>query len=152
MPDEEFNFDDIDKMLAPIDKEANKAAMIEKLNGSFATGATPFIDFTQAYVFLVFPSPDGKEWNELSFIREDGNLTKSKQDPETAVHDIKEEIVRGLSEFVEINVPQITGIATTHAKDPKAFIAEVIKVLPPSTPILRSKADLPKIIDLVKTA
>ncbi len=151
MPDEEFNFDDIDKMLAPIDKPANKAAMIEKLNQSFVGGVIPFIDFTQAYVFLVF-SADGKEWNELSFMREDGNLTKSKQDPETAVHDIKEEIVRGLSEFVEINVPQVTGIATKFAKDPKGFIAEIIKVLPTSTPILRSQAELAKVIDLVKTA
>ncbi len=151
MPDE-LNFDDIDKMLAPIDKDANKAAMVEKLNAAFAGGVTPFIDYTQAYVFLVFPTPDGKEWNELSFIREDGNLTKSKQDPETAVHDIKEEIVRGLSEFVEINVTQVNGIATTHAKDPKAFIAEMIKVLPPSAPVLRSQADLPKVIEMVTTA
>jgi hypothetical protein len=152
MPDEEFNFDDIDKMLAPIDKAANKATMIEKLNSSFTGGVIPFIDFTQAYVFLVYPTPDGKEWNEFSFMREDGNLSKSKQDPETAVHDIKEEIIRGLSEFVEINVTQVTGIATKFAKDPKAFIAEIIKALPPSTPILRSQAELPKVIDLVKTA
>nr|MDO8088048.1 hypothetical protein [Candidatus Sigynarchaeum springense] len=151
MPDE-FNFDDIDKMLAPIDKEANKAEMIGKLNAAFASGMIPFIDFTQSYVFLVFPTPDGKEWNEFSFIREDGNLTKSKQDPETAVHDIKEEIVRGLSEFVEINVNQVTGIANTYAKDPKAFISEMIKVLPASAPVLRSQADLPKVIDMVKSA
>ncbi|MEX2680592.1 MAG: hypothetical protein Q6373_003280 [Candidatus Sigynarchaeota archaeon] len=151
MPDE-FNFDDIDKMLAPIDKEANKAEMIAKLNAAFASGATPFIDYTQSYVYLVFPTPDGKEWNELSFIREDGNLTKSKQDPETAVHDIKEEIVRGLSEVTDINVNQITSIATTYAKDPKSFIAEMIKILPPSAPVLRSQADLPKVIDMVKSA
>ncbi|MBN2153014.1 MAG: hypothetical protein JW839_16295 [Candidatus Lokiarchaeota archaeon] len=151
MPDE-FNFDDIDKMLAPIDKDANKAEMLEKLNAAFASGMTPFIDFTQAYVFLVFPTPDGKEWNEISFMREDGNLTKSKQDPETAVHDIKEEIVRGLSEFVEINVTEVTGVATTHAKDPKAFIAEMIKVLPASAPVLRSQAEIQKVIDMVKSA
>ncbi|NMC05006.1 MAG: hypothetical protein GYA24_07340 [Candidatus Lokiarchaeota archaeon] len=152
MPEEEFNFDDIDKMLAPIDKEANKVAMIEKLNAAFTTGTIPFIDFTQAYVFLVYPTADGKEWNELSFMREDGNLSKSKQDPETAVHDIKEEIVRGLSEFVEINVNQVTAIATKHAKDPKAFIAEIVATLPASTPILRSQVELPKVIDLVKSA
>ncbi len=152
MPDE-LNFNDIDKMLAPIDKDANKAAMIEKLNAAFSSGMTPFIDYTQSYVYLVFPAtPDGKEWNELSFIREDGNLTKSKQDPETAVHDIKEEIVRGLSEFVEINVNQVTGFANTHAKDPKAFISEMIKVLPASAPVLRNQADLPKVIDMVKSA
>ncbi len=150
MPDE-LNFDDIDKLRAPIDKPANKAAMIEKLNTAFAGGVIPFIDYTESYVFLVFSS-DGKEWNELSFIREDGNLTKSKQDSETAVHDIKEEIVRGLSEFAEINVNQVTGIANAHAKDPKAFIEKMIKVLPASAPVLRSQADLPKIIDMVKSA
>jgi hypothetical protein len=150
MPD--FDFDAIDKMLAPIDKQQNKTAMIEKLQGSFASGVTPFIDYCQAYVFLVFPTPDGKEWNELSFMREDGNFTKSKQDPDTALHDIKEEIIRGLSEFVDINANQVTTIANKHPKDPKGFIAEIIATLPANVPILRNQSELAKIIDMVKTA
>ena len=150
MPDdEEINFDDLDKMMEPIDKDANKAAMIEKLQNSFENG-TPFIDYTEQYVFLAFQ--DGNSWAEFSFLREDGNLSKSKQDPETALHDIKEEIVRGLSESVEINANDVTAMANNAGKDPAAFIADVIANLPPEVPIVRSPDELSKAIDLVQSA
>jgi hypothetical protein len=147
--DEEISFDDLDKMMEPIDKEANKATMIEKLQNSFASG-TPFIDYTEQYVFLAYQ--DGSNWAEYSFLREDGNLAKSKQEPETALHDIKEEIVRGLSEGVEINANDVTAMANNAGKDPAAFIADVIANLPPEIPIIRSQDELQKAIDLVQSA
>lgn len=150
MPDnEEVNFDDLDKLIEPIDKEGNKAAMLEKLQNSFNNG-TPFIDYTDQYVFLAFQ--DGNKWSELSFIREDGNLSTSKQDPETALHDIKEEIVRGLSEGVDINANDVTAMANNAGNDPAAFIADVIANLPPQVPIIRSQDELQKAIDLVQSA
>lgn len=147
--DEEISFDDLDKLIEPIDKDANKATMIEKLQNSFNNG-TPFIDYTDQYVFLAFQ--DGKNWSEFSFIREDGNLSKSKQDPETALHDIKEEIIRGLSEAVEINANDVTAMANNAGKDPVAFIADAIANLPPEVPIIRSQDELQKAISLVESA
>ncbi|HME51268.1 MAG TPA: hypothetical protein VKM55_03565 [Candidatus Lokiarchaeia archaeon] len=150
MPDdEEISFDDLDKLIEPIDKDGNKATMIDKLQNSFNNG-TPFIDYTEQYVFLAYQ--DGNKWSEFSFIREDGNLSNSKQDPETALHDIKEEIIRGLSESVEINANDVTAMANNAGTDPAAFIADVITNLPPEVPIIRNQDELSKAIDLVQSA
>nr|MDO8115151.1 hypothetical protein [Candidatus Sigynarchaeota archaeon] len=151
MPD--FDFNALDGLMAPIDKEKNKAAMIEKLQASFANGM-PFIDYCDQYVYLSFPSPDGKEWTEFSFMRGDGNLSKDKRDPENAFHVIKEEIIRGLGEVFPdlITVNAINAIAAKHDKEPKGFIAEIIQALNPKVPIVRKKDELQKVIDMVKTA
>lgn len=151
MPNEEFSFDNIDAFLDPIDKDKNKATMLEKLPITFDHG-TPFIDYCDGYVYAIYPNADGSEWTEYSYTREDGNLVKDKRDAENAFHVIKEEIIRGMSEIVEFNVNDVNEIAAKHDGDPKGFIEAIVQKLDPKVPIVRNKDGLQKAIDMVQTS
>jgi hypothetical protein len=151
MTPDELSFNDLDNLVEPIDKETNKATMVEKLQGSFANGV-PFIDYCDGYVYLVYP--DGDEWTEYSFTREDGNLAKVKRDAETTFHIVKEEVIRGLGEVVPdaFNTNDINAMAEAAGNDPRQLIDAMIAQLDPAVPIVRSEAELGKAIDMVQSA
>ncbi|MHA1684376.1 MAG: hypothetical protein ACTSUE_25795 [Promethearchaeota archaeon] len=148
---DEFNFNDLDSLVEPVDKDANKAKMLEKLPAAFDNGV-PFIDYCDAYVYALIPKdPDGSEWKEYSFMREDGALTRDTRDKEMAFLVIKEEVVRGLPEVVDgMNVTKVNELASKHPKDPVGFIGAMIAEMP-ELPLIRSKDELGKVIDLVKS-
>ncbi|MFX0100109.1 MAG: hypothetical protein ACFFCS_11055 [Candidatus Hodarchaeota archaeon] len=144
-------FDALDALTEPIDKDANKTKMLEKLQGAFSNG-TPFIDYCKDYVYAMIPEADGN-WKEYSYITEDGQLTKNDRDPEMAYLVIKEEVVRGLPEVVEgLNVTEIQEITDSHLNDPKAVIADLIAKLAANVPVVRSEADVQKAIDIVQNS
>ena len=146
-------FDALDALTEPIDKEANKAKMMEKLKGAFDNG-TPFIDYCKDYVYAMIPDDaDGNNWKEFSYITEDGQLSKNERDSEMAYLVIKEEVVRGLPEVVEgLNVNEIQDITDSHVNDPKAVIGDLISKLPANVPSTRTKDDLQKAIDIVQNS
>ena len=144
-------FDALDALTEPIDKDANKAKMLEKLQGAFNNG-TPFIDYCKDYVYAMIPESDDN-WKEYSYITEDGQLSKNDRDPEMAYLVIKEEVVRGLPEVVEgLNVTDIQEITDSHLNDPKAVIDGLIAKLPANVPIVRNKDDVQKAIDIVQNS
>ncbi|MHA1794355.1 MAG: hypothetical protein ACTSVI_17090 [Promethearchaeota archaeon] len=147
----EFNFDELDNMIEPVDKEKNKQKMLEALNKAFDNG-TPFIDYCDQYVYAIIPNQGYTEWKEYSYIREDGELQKNVRDSEMAFLVIKEEVVRGLPEVVpDLNVTTVNELASKHEKDPKGFIEALIAELP-NLPIVKNKDELNKAISLVETS
>ena len=151
MPAEENLDNFLDEFLEPVDKDENKAKMVEELQSSFDHGGTPFIDYCKGYVYLAYA--DGDEWQEYSYVREDGNLNTTKRDAETQFHVIKEEIIRGLSEIVEdLNVNQVNELGEKAANDPQKFIDSVIAELDAKVPIIRSKDEIQKAIDMVQNS
>ncbi|MHA1369168.1 MAG: hypothetical protein ACTSRA_05595 [Promethearchaeota archaeon] len=146
-------FANLDAMMEPVDKDANKAKMVEKLEESFNNG-TPFISYCDNYVYVIYPKdPDGNTWMEYSFMRETGEIEKNERDKEMAFLVIKEEVARGLPELLpDLNVKPVLEITEKHVNDPQGLILELIANVDPRVPVVRSKDELNKAIDLVKSA
>ncbi|MHA1700270.1 MAG: hypothetical protein ACTSWN_15610, partial [Promethearchaeota archaeon] len=80
-------------------------------------------------------------------------IEKNERDKEMAFLVIKEEVARGLPELLpDLNVKPVLEITEKHVNDPQGLILELIANVDPRVPVVRSKDELNKAIDLVKSA
>ncbi|HMF33356.1 MAG TPA: hypothetical protein VKK79_18160 [Candidatus Lokiarchaeia archaeon] len=109
----------------------SKDEMIEILDSAFANG-TPFIDFTDDYVYVLKPEDaDGSTWTEAVYMKEDSEVEKRTFPAEKAWAMFLEEFEKGLPGCVDdLSVAHIREVREGFGNMPaaekiKALIADV---------------------------
>ncbi len=110
----------------------SKDEFIAILDKSFTNG-TPFIDFTDDYIYVLTPNDGaGEEWTEAVYLKEDSSVEKRVFKAEKAWAMFLEEFEKGLAGSVEdLMVGHIKEVREKLAAKPaperiKGLIADVV--------------------------
>ncbi len=129
----------------------SKDEFIAILDKSFTNG-TPFIDFTDDYIYILMPNDAaGEEWTEAVYLKEDSTVEKRVFKAEKAWAMFLEEFEKGLAGSVEdLMVGHIKEVREKLAAKPaperiKGLIADVVanpNSYSAKLPIAKNQGDL----------